>query len=130
MGYPDLWKPPLVFIRKPGVSPRFSAGCQAEELPKLLKEAIDRRDVPKLREARSGVAAPWEIYTTWGIKLEYFFLVVLKQIQEISWELYDLINHSSGIWAFMGISYGIMEMKITKYGDLSTKCGLIICSDP
>ena len=26
--------------------------AEAEELPKLLKEAIDRRDVPKLREAR------------------------------------------------------------------------------
>ena len=25
---------------------------QAEEMPKLLKEALDRRDVPKLREAR------------------------------------------------------------------------------
>ena len=61
-----------------------------------------------------------------GNQAGIFFGGVLKQIQEISWELYDLINHASGIWAFMGISYGIMEMKITKYRKGVNQCKWVI----
>jgi hypothetical protein len=64
----------------------------------LLKEALDRRDVPKLREARCSFFgfSRWEIQQL-GESIVFFWGEVFKHIQNISWEFDYLKNYASGI---------------------------------